>query len=43
MELILPTYNVPPYFSLKNLDKKYALYMAKYGTSLNFLYKKVNK
>ena len=41
--IIIPMYNVHPYFSLKNLGKKYALYMAKYGTSLNFLYKKVNK
>ena len=31
MELVLPTYNAQPYFSLKNLGKNYALYMAKYG------------
>ena len=33
MELVLPMYNVHPYFPLKNLGKKYALYMAKYSTS----------
>ena len=33
MELVLPMYNVHPYFSLKNLGKKKCtLYMAKYGT-----------
>ena len=31
MKLILPMYNAHPYFSLKNLGKKYTLYMAKYG------------
>ena len=31
MELVLPIYNVHPYFSLKNLGKKCALYKAKYG------------
>ena len=30
MELVLPMYNVHLYFSLKNLGKKNALYMAKY-------------
>ena len=31
MELVLPIYNVHPHFPLKNLGKKCALYMAKYG------------
>ena len=30
MELVLPMYNVHPYFPLKNLGKKCALYTAKY-------------
>ena len=34
-ELVLPTYNAYPYFSLKNLGKKYALHMAKYGNFVN--------
>ena len=29
--LIIPRYNANPYFSLKNLGKRCALYMAKYG------------
>ena len=29
MELVLPMYNVHPYFSLKNLGKKYTIYMVK--------------
>ena len=29
MKLVLPMYNVHPYFSLKNLGKKCALYEAK--------------
>ena len=33
MELVLPMYNEHPYFFLKYLGKKYALYMAKYGIS----------
>ena len=31
MELVVPMYNMHTYFSLKNLCKKYTLYMAKYG------------
>ena len=31
MELVLPMYNAHPYFPLKNLGKKCALYMPKYG------------
>ena len=31
MELVLPTYNGDPYFSLKNLGKECTLYMANYG------------
>ena len=31
MELVLPMYNVHPYFSLNNLGKKCALHMGKYG------------
>ena len=30
-ELVLSMYNMHPYFSFKNLGKKYASYMAKYG------------
>ena len=30
-ELVLPMYNVHPYFSLKNLSKKCSLYMTIYG------------
>ena len=30
-ELVLPMYNVHPYFSLKNLGKKSALYTVKYS------------
>ena len=30
MELVLPMYNVHPYFSLKNLEKRGTLYTAKY-------------
>ena len=33
MELLLPMYNVHPYFSLKDLGKKYTLYTAKYSNS----------
>ena len=29
MELVPPMYNAHPYFSLKNLGKKYALYTVK--------------
>ena len=32
MELVLPIYSVHPYFPLKNLGKKCALYMSKYST-----------
>ena len=35
MELVLPMYNVHPCFSLKNLDKKCALYMEKHGNTTN--------
>ena len=35
MELVLPMYNVHPYFSLKNLGKNCTLYTAKYGTSVH--------
>ena len=31
MELVLPMYNAHPYFSLKNVGKKCALYTVKYG------------
>ena len=31
--IIIPMYNVHPFFSLKNLGKRCALYMAKYSTS----------
>ena len=30
-ELVLPMYNVHPYFSLKNVGKKVCMYTAKYG------------
>ena len=35
MELVLPTYNVHPYFSLKNLGKNCASHTAKYGVFLS--------
>ena len=34
MELVLPIYNMRPYFSLKNLGEKCALYTAKYGAKI---------
>ena len=40
MELVLPMYNVHPYFSLKNLGKKCTLYKTKYmyiSATLEFL------
>ena len=40
MELVLPMYNMRPYFSLKNLGGKYTLYAAKYGSLYSF--KKLN-
>ena len=33
MELVLPMYNVHPYFSLKTVGKNCTLYTAKYGKS----------
>ena len=35
MELVLPMYNAHPYFSLKNLGKRYSLYMTKYSSQFN--------
>ena len=40
MKLVLPMYNVHPYFSLKNLGKKCVLYTAKYGRSETWVYMK---
>ena len=37
MELVLPMYNVHPYFYLKNLGQKCELYMAKYRHFLNVI------
>ena len=34
--IIIPMYNAHAYFSLKNLGKKYALYMAKHSIYFNF-------
>ena len=36
-ELVLPMYNVHLYFSLKNLGKKCALYMAKYEYYISWM------
>ena len=35
MELVLPMYDVHPYFSLKHLGKKCTLYLAKYGKHIS--------
>ena len=41
MELVLPMYNVHPYFSLKNLGKKVSIIHGKYG--IQYIFHEVKK